>query len=133
MVLEYANAGELFKIMKRSPGCRFSEQRAANYTRQLIQALTYLHSKGVIHRYVLLRLHTGDMEVTRSICSCLVSDLKPENLLLHVNKKETDPLKRETIKLADFGWSVVKRTHTPRMTMCGTLDYLPPEMVSGTA
>ena len=34
-----------------------------------------------------------------------------------------------TIKLSDFGWS----THTPensRSTFCGTLDYLPPEMVS---
>lgn len=33
-----------------------------------------------------------------------------------------------TIKLSDFGWS----THTPeknRNTFCGTLDYLPPEMV----
>lgn len=46
-------------------------------------------------------------------------DLKPENLLLSL---EGD------IKLADFGWSV----HAPgasRKTMCGTLDYLPPEMV----
>ena len=32
------------------------------------------------------------------------------------------------IKIADFGWSV----HAPssrRKTLCGTLDYLPPEMV----
>jgi aurora kinase len=32
------------------------------------------------------------------------------------------------VKLADFGWSV----HAPnsrRTTICGTLDYLPPEMV----
>lgn len=32
------------------------------------------------------------------------------------------------IKIADFGWSV----HAPtsrRTTLCGTLDYLPPEMV----
>lgn len=46
-------------------------------------------------------------------------DIKPENLLI--------ALKGE-IKLADFGWSV----HSPstrRQTMCGTLDYLPPEMV----
>ena len=46
-------------------------------------------------------------------------DIKPENLL------EYDG----TIKLSDFGWSV----HAPsnkRKTMCGTLDYLPPEMVS---
>ena len=34
------------------------------------------------------------------------------------------------IKIADFGWSV----HAPtsrRNTLCGTLDYLPPEMVEG--
>lgn len=48
-------------------------------------------------------------------------DIKPENLLLDLNGD---------IKIADFGWSV----HAPnnrRTTLCGTLDYLPPEMVEG--
>jgi aurora kinase A len=48
-------------------------------------------------------------------------DIKPENLLLGINGE---------IKIADFGWSV----HSPssrRDTLCGTLDYLPPEMVQG--
>jgi aurora kinase, other len=48
-------------------------------------------------------------------------DIKPENLLLDIHGD---------IKIADFGWSV----HTPvdrRKTICGTLDYLPPEMVEG--
>ncbi|KAM4621409.1 aurora kinase B [Polymixia lowei] len=48
-------------------------------------------------------------------------DIKPENLLLGY---------RGELKIADFGWSV----HAPslrRRTMCGTLDYLPPEMVEG--
>ncbi|KAG0472294.1 hypothetical protein HPP92_016840 [Vanilla planifolia] len=31
------------------------------------------------------------------------------------------------VKIADFGWSV--HTFNRRRTMCGTLDYLPPEMV----
>jgi aurora kinase len=48
-------------------------------------------------------------------------DIKPENLLLGANNE---------VKIADFGWSV----HAPtsrRNTLCGTLDYLPPEMVEG--
>ncbi|KDQ62148.1 hypothetical protein JAAARDRAFT_189514 [Jaapia argillacea MUCL 33604] len=48
-------------------------------------------------------------------------DIKPENLLLGINGD---------LKIGDFGWSV----HAPgnrRTTLCGTLDYLPPEMVEG--
>ncbi|KAL0903494.1 hypothetical protein M5K25_027880 [Dendrobium thyrsiflorum] len=45
-------------------------------------------------------------------------DIKPENLLLGVQGE---------VKIADFGWSV--HTFDRRKTMCGTLDYLPPEMV----
>jgi len=46
-------------------------------------------------------------------------DIKPENLLLDSQGE---------IKIADFCWSV----HAPsgrRNTLCGTLDYLPPEMI----
>lgn len=50
-------------------------------------------------------------------------DIKPENLLVGIQGE---------VKIADFGWSV----HAPsnrRATLCGTLDYLPPEMVEGKA
>ena len=46
---------------------------------------------------------------------------QPENLLVGLSGE---------LKIADFGWSV----HAPnsrRRTLCGTLDYLPPEMVEG--
>ncbi|PHH61833.1 hypothetical protein CDD81_7936 [Ophiocordyceps australis] len=47
-------------------------------------------------------------------------DIKPENILVGIHGE---------IKISDFGWSV----HAPnnrRKTMCGTLDYLPPEMIN---
>jgi len=53
--------------------------------------------------------------------SVIHRDIKPENLLLDM---------KGDLKISDFGWSV----HAPssrRATMCGTLDYLPPEMING--
>lgn len=48
-------------------------------------------------------------------------DIKPENLLLG---------HKGDLKIADFGWSV-HEPNSMRTTLCGTLDYLPPEMVQG--
>jgi serine/threonine protein kinase len=65
-------------------------------------------------------------QITNAVAHChsrhiIHRDIKPENILVGVNGE---------LKLADFGWSV----HAPnsrRNTICGTLDYLPPEMVVG--
>ncbi|CAO3672258.1 unnamed protein product [Umbelopsis vinacea] len=48
-------------------------------------------------------------------------DIKPENLMLGL---------RGELKIGDFGWSVhTAGTSARRQTLCGTLDYLAPEMV----
>lgn len=49
-------------------------------------------------------------------------DLKLENILL---EKEND---LESVKIADFG--LAKRTSKPLQTMCGTLYYVAPEVIS---
>ena len=46
-------------------------------------------------------------------------DIKPENILVGIHGE---------IKISDFGWSVHAPNHR-RATLCGTLDYLPPEMI----
>ncbi|VAH08789.1 serine/threonine-protein kinase Aurora-3 isoform X1 [Triticum aestivum] len=49
-------------------------------------------------------------------------DIKPENLLLDIEGR---------LKIADFGWAV--RSNAKRHTLCGTIDYLAPEMVEKKA
>jgi serine/threonine protein kinase len=46
-------------------------------------------------------------------------DLKPENLLIN---------KDDVIKICDFGWSA--QGTEQRVTFCGTLDYMSPEMLN---
>ena len=52
--------------------------------------------------------------------SIIHRDIKPENLLISLG----------TVKMADFGWSI--HSDKRRDTLCGTLDYLAPEMVKGS-
>ena len=97
LVLEYAEKGELYKILQAEG--HFSEEKTARYIKALASALAYCHKMDVIHR-----------------------DIKPENLLIG---------KGGEVKVADFGWAVQNKNDERRTTLCGTLDYLPPEMVQG--
>ena len=65
--------GQLYSIIKREG--RLTEKQAAQYMRELISAVEYLHSLDppIIHR-----------------------DIKPENILLDSDGR---------VKLGDFGWS----------------------------
>ncbi|XP_023174688.1 cAMP-dependent protein kinase catalytic subunit 2 [Drosophila hydei] len=51
-------------------------------------------------------------------CSLLYRDLKPENIMLDKNGY---------LKVTDFGFA--KKVETRTMTLCGTPEYLPPEII----
>ena len=132
LVLEYAQHGELYEQLKRCGP--LPEPTVAGYVQQLATALTYTHSKHVIHRDIKVshttQPHTParrdsptNLEALTSFSSDSLFPFswcpQPENLLLSHD---------HVLKIADFGWSV----HAPsgrRATVCGTLDYLPPEMI----
>jgi serine/threonine protein kinase len=79
-----------------------------------------------LHRYNEKTAATYIRDVASALEYChskhvIHRDIKPENLLIDINGR---------IKIGDFGWAV----HAPankRQTLCGTLDYLPPEMIEG--
>ncbi|KAH0484034.1 MAG: uncharacterized protein KVP18_004466 [Porospora cf. gigantea A] len=102
--MEYATGGGLFKTLRAAR--TFKPSTASRYIYEVLLATQFLHSHGIIHR-----------------------DLKPENLLLF--KTDTG---ESTIKLSDFGWSNESNSEKQgRLTFCGTLEYLAPEMVQGHA
>eukprot|EP01129_Flabellula_baltica_P009585 TRINITY_DN3936_c0_g1_i1.p1 TRINITY_DN3936_c0_g1~~TRINITY_DN3936_c0_g1_i1.p1 ORF type:complete len:416 (+),score=106.38 TRINITY_DN3936_c0_g1_i1:1-1248(+) len=103
IVMELVKGGELYdEIIERN---YFTEQDAANIMRQVLEALAYIHSNGIIHR-----------------------DLKLENLLLSNKKASGNDL---IVKLADFGLSRIYRGQIVR-TACGTPFYVAPEVLLGT-
>ena len=69
----------------------------------LLQALEYLHRRGIVHR-----------------------DLKPENILLELDNTQEHIV---TLKLIDFGLSIVLEPNTLAFEPCGTPAYVAPEVL----
>lgn len=77
------------------------EPQASAFFADTAAGVAYLHGLSVVHR-----------------------DLKPENILLFGAELKA--------KLCDFGWCVELTASEPsRLTFCGTLDYVAPEMLMG--
>lgn len=126
LVLEVAPYGELYQRLQQFG--KFPLPVVSKIIRDVAQAIQYLHKKNIFHR-----------------------DLKAENILICKGRESRDNVEvhnsddslsthdhelirmaNYTYKIADFGWSVHHPAHGGRRrTQCGTLDYLPPEVMLG--
>ncbi|XP_006890584.1 PREDICTED: serine/threonine-protein kinase Chk2 [Elephantulus edwardii] len=79
---------------------RLKEATCKLYFYQMLLAVQYLHRNGIIHR-----------------------DLKPENVLLSSQKEDC------LIKITDFGQSKILGETSLMRTLCGTPNYLAPEVL----
>jgi serine/threonine protein kinase len=103
ILLEYVPMGSLKKVLEKMK--RFTEEGIASYMRQVLRALSYLHSQGVIHR-----------------------DIKCDNVLLDSDGK----IKLADFGCAKV-LEIQKRTADERQSsvVAGTLAYLSPEILNG--
>ena len=97
MVTEFLGGGELFDVLVKKR-C-LSESIAAKIIKQVLQALTYCHSKKIVHR-----------------------DLKPENLMLESEDQWT-------VKVIDFGLSRFFSSDKKMCQRLGTPYYIAPEVL----
>lgn len=52
LVQELGSGGELFDVLDTQPDYHYVEEEAVQLMLQILSSLRYLHSKGIIHRYV---------------------------------------------------------------------------------
>jgi len=102
LVLELCEGGELYDRIQQKQF--YPEHEAKALVRNLLEAVAYIHSRGIMHR-----------------------DLKPENILLasKVNNVE--------IKISDFGLARISKDYPRRLprshSICGSDFYLAPEVI----
>ncbi|XP_028037801.1 calcium/calmodulin-dependent protein kinase type 1-like isoform X4 [Bombyx mandarina] len=98
LVMELVTGGELFdRIVEKGS---YTEKDASNLIRQVLEAVDYMHSQGVVHR-----------------------DLKPENLLYYSTEEDSK------IMISDFGLSKIEDSGI-MATACGTPGYVAPEVLA---
>jgi calcium/calmodulin-dependent protein kinase I len=102
IVMELCEGGELYDSIQERR--HYNEPDAKATIQNLLEAVAYIHSKGIMHR-----------------------DLKPENILLSSKEEYTD------VKISDFGLARISRDYPrtlPRSrSICGSDFYLAPEVI----
>ncbi len=100
IITEYISGGELYEAISKCN--KFNESKAAYIMRQILSALNYLHSFGIVHR-----------------------DIKPENLLVE-KSSDKDSI---NIKLIDFGTSNYVTEKKNLTLKVGSPYYIAPEVL----
>ena len=113
--MEYVSGGDLMLHIQRK---QFSLRQAKFYASEVLLALEYFHSQGIIYRYV-HRHWDGDKYLPSN------SDLKLDNILLTLDGH---------VKVADYGLCKEDMWFgKTTSTFCGTPEFMAPEVSSSSS
>jgi serine/threonine protein kinase len=99
LVMEFLPGGDLLACIQQHG--HFTETEARRLFKELCEAVTYLHTRDIVHR-----------------------DLKLENILLTAEERS-----QAHLKITDFGISRRAQRSRECRTFCGSLDYTAPEVI----
>ena len=108
IVTELVTGGELYDTIVKFQ--KFNEKKAAYIMLQILSALNYLHSKGIVHR-----------------------DIKPENILVVKPDKASKKTLNDdeiNIKIIDFGASNFFKSNEILTLKVGSPYYIAPEVLN---
>lgn len=104
IAMEYAPEADLRKFLAKQPNKVLTPAHAEKFLRQAAEALDFVHLVGILHR-----------------------DIKPDNILV---------INAEELRLGDFGVALLPGDDSSPEDLrraVGTLDYLAPEVIEGSA
>ena len=104
-VMDLAEGGDLFSFISDCPLHHLPSDIVIELLIQILTVVDYLHSvKGIVHR-----------------------DIKPQNFLIKINKKN-----KPLIKLIDFGFATyIPKNNEKLKELLGTTEYAAPEILQG--
>lgn len=101
MITELCDGGDIFSMIQKADN--FNEKIASRIMKQVMNAVLYCHSNGIVHR-----------------------DIKSDNILFLENNIDSP------IKLIDFGISLKFEKNTKLKDKTGTVLYIAPEVLQGS-
>ena len=105
IVMELVKGITLTDLVERAPGGKLAEGQCQIILRQVLNAMKYFHSRGIVHR-----------------------DLKTDNIMI-CGSESKDP-QDLVVKMIDFGMSKFSKGGTINLsTYCGTINFMAPEVL----